>query len=314
VVSAPRFAGGTWFAKVPQTYWENYAKARYGRNVEFRTGNASTEDVKRGLIAVDYLNVEEDNSLITTMTDVERKEGVTQPTAERIVVDIEEPTTSRLANYWLSYVDGSGRLIQRRLGDLPRYEGANGLRYVTSIEAPLASVSVRRGSSLGPQDVNCAGASVITQDMEFGRLAAIRDGACFAAPFLVDGWSSPEDQCVWSDGDTAHLSIPIPREASGDVDLTFTVSSFVGSGFAKGEQRVDAIVGDRPLASWRWTGAAPRSNSVVHVPAELRDRSGQVDFAFYIRNPIRPRDAGINSQDGRALGLLLCAVTAKIHK
>jgi hypothetical protein len=313
VVLAPRFASGSWFAKVPQNYWENYAKAHYGRRVQFRTGNASTEDIKRGLIAVDYLNVEEDHSLITTIADVERKDGITQPRAERIVVDIERPTTSRLADYWLSYMDGSGSFIQRRLGDLPPYEGADGLRYVMSIDASLASVSVRRGSSVGPQDVDCAGASVLSRNMEFGRSAARKEGACFAGPFLVDGWSSPEDQCVWSDGGTAHLSIPMPPEATGDVDLTFTVSSFVGFGFTKGEQRVDAIVGGRTVASWRWDGAAALSNSVLRVPAELRGPSGQVDFTFSIRDPIRPKDTGINPQDDRALGLLLCAITAKIH-
>jgi hypothetical protein len=313
VVSAPRFAGGSWFANVPQTYWEDYAKAHYGRDVQFRTGDPSTEDVKRGLIAVDYLNVEEDHSLITTMADIERQEGIAQTTAERIVVDIEEPTASRLANYWLSYVDGGGRLVQKRLSDLSRYEGADGLRYVTSIEAPLASVSVRRGSFVGPQDVDCSGPSALSHDMEFGRTAARRDGACFAGSFLADGWSSPEDQCVWSDGGTARVSIPMPPEATGDVDLTFAVSSFVGSGFTKGEQRVDAIVGGRTLASWRWTAAAALSDSVVRVPAELRGASGQVNLTFSIRDPIRPKDVGINPQDDRALGLLLCAVTAKIH-
>jgi hypothetical protein len=76
---------------------------------------------------------------------------------------------------------------------------------------------------------------------------------------------------------------------------------------------VDAIAGDRTLASWRWTEAVAPSDNLVRVPAELRSASGQVDLVFRIGNPMRPKDAGVNSQDNRALGLLLCALKVKIN-
>jgi hypothetical protein len=147
IIWASRFGDGSWFAVLPADYWSAYAKARYGRDVEFRTGDLTIDDIKRGMVAVDYQLDRESRGTITTIVELSQKDA--QPKAERIMVDIEKPTESELNDYWLSYADRSGTFVHKRLSELATYDDLAGLRYVADIDAPLASVSIRRGSPIG---------------------------------------------------------------------------------------------------------------------------------------------------------------------
>jgi hypothetical protein len=144
---APRFGDGSWFAVLPADYWSEYEKARYDRDVEFRTGDLTANDIMRGVVAVDYQVDSESRGIITTIAEISQKDA--QPKAERIIVDIEKPTEAELNDYWLSYAERSGALVHKRLSELATYDDLAGLRYVMGIDAPLASVSIQRGSPIG---------------------------------------------------------------------------------------------------------------------------------------------------------------------
>jgi hypothetical protein len=123
--------------------------------------------------------------------------------------------------------------------------------------------------------------------------------------YLLDGWSSPEEWGIWSDGESAHMVLPV----SGTVkSITVQVRALVTPAHPKQDVAVkinDALVFRTSLAT------ADDTLIQIPVPKDMQEKSaaqGLMRVGFEFPNAVQPKDIGLNG-DSRKLALGLQAIT-----
>ena len=118
-----------------------------------------------------------------------------------------------------------------------------------------------------------------------------------ATPYQVSGWSTPEPQFTWTEGDTAVLALRV-RPTDSVVALRMRVAGFL-HGSELPVQPVEVLVNDRKIADWQ-VGAVAEHTAMV--PQELVKAGGVLTFTFRMPKAISPKAAGIG-EDPRVLGM-----------
>jgi len=127
-------------------------------------------------------------------------------------------------------------------------------------------------------------------------------------PYLLDGWSVPENWGVWTEGRKSSLIFQLPLDdASLPLRLTIEAQGLFGGQHP--HQSVRVFVNDVPVGQIRFDGSENRGSRTFEVPLEARpSRSGGVlDVSFQIENPVRPVDLGMGN-DPRQLGMGLSSL------
>lgn len=123
-----------------------------------------------------------------------------------------------------------------------------------------------------------------------------------AAKWLTSGWSNPEHWATWSEGGTAILHVPIPKEGSPQA-IALEVTAY--SGNPSKMQSVAVTVGGKT----KWQGRlAPGHVSTIRIPIDPSDIvSSFVPLTLHIDNPQSPKSNG-QGPDSRLLGVALQAI------
>jgi hypothetical protein len=146
-VLAPRFRNGSWFSVMPASSWSDLAKVRYGMDVTFVEPTANLADLKGGLVYLDYLYLNESQSVIVVLADLQTdRPSAGEIVANRILVRAEKPTQRLLGTTWLSYLDADHKLHQSRLS-LLKVE-RSGLFVVPDARADPASIRIEAQASM----------------------------------------------------------------------------------------------------------------------------------------------------------------------
>ena len=126
------------------------------------------------------------------------------------------------------------------------------------------------------------------------------------AAFQASGWSTPEPQFTWTEGDTAVFTIQAPATETG-VALKVRASGFMNPPELTA-QPVEVLVNDRKIADWQ---VGPLSEHSALIPQELVKQGGLLTFTFRIPKATSPKAAGV-AEDPRVLGI--CVHEVELRK
>ena len=119
----------------------------------------------------------------------------------------------------------------------------------------------------------------------------------FTSYYLASGWSYPESWGTWSDGSTARIYLPLPKEPSHTLDLN--LNAFVTASHPS--QAVRIKVNGSPIADTTLTKVSdnqlliPVSTEALHKP--------YIDIEFEFPNPARPIANTEKNVDKRELAI-----------
>jgi GT2 family glycosyltransferase len=128
------------------------------------------------------------------------------------------------------------------------------------------------------------------------------------ARFLASGWSRPEGDGVWNDGDTAELLFDLGTPPKSDLVVDLQLRPFLGSGDA--QRTVVVSAGGVALETWK-LGAGDDWHRRLAVPATAV-RGSLLMISFRFENPASPRSLGL-SEDPRqlAMGLIRACIETR---
>jgi hypothetical protein len=126
--------------------------------------------------------------------------------------------------------------------------------------------------------------------------------------YLLEGWSSLEDEWVWSEGNVASIGCrpQSMKRRAGDLLLTIEGQAFVSAkhpGLA-----VEIFANGSKPAIWRFTFGVDAGDLVVEVPGTSVPFDGALIVTFVIDNPASPAELGLGD-DPRRLGFALRKVS-----
>ena len=147
------------------------------------------------------------------------------------------------------------------------------------------------GCGEGP-DFSKPGAS---KEYTYGtKISFAQSGA--ATSYQVSGWSKPEPQFTWTEGDTAVLAIRVP---ASDAPVVLRAR---GAGFLNPPelttQPIEVMVNDKKIAEWQ---VGDVSEYTAMIPQEMVKEGGVLTITFKMPKAIAPKTAGV-SEDPRVLG------------
>ena len=125
-----------------------------------------------------------------------------------------------------------------------------------------------------------------------------------SAPFLFEGWSTPENWGIWSNGSTAIMKLPLPRATAKE--LVISMKAFVSKNHP--QQQVSIFMND--MLTKKLTLNADKYQLVeLDIPRSVAEQ-GLLTLRFEMNHPISPEELGI-SQDKRKLGIGISSVVYK---
>jgi Methyltransferase FkbM domain len=122
--------------------------------------------------------------------------------------------------------------------------------------------------------------------------------------YLLDGWSSPEEFGVWSDGNKAAIGfrLQFKERKAGDLLLTIEGQAFVSPKHP--HVAIEVFANGSKLGGWPLSFGVKVGELVTRVPRALVPEDGNVTITFIIKDPVSPKELGL-SDDYRRLGLAL---------
>ena len=129
------------------------------------------------------------------------------------------------------------------------------------------------------------------------KISFAQSGA--ATNYQVSGWSAPEPQFTWTEGDTAVLAVRVPASDS-PVVLRARGAGFVNPP-ALPAQPIEVVVNDKKIAEWQ---AGDVAEYTAMIPQEMVKDGGVLTITFRMPKAIAPKAAGV-SEDPRVLGFCL---------
>jgi hypothetical protein len=154
----------------------------------------------------------------------------------------------------------------------------------------------------------------IHRSVPVGGTVAFGEGSG-AERLLLDGWSALEAKGVWTDGPQATLALTPAPARPGALELVLEGDPFVLPEHP--ELTVEAIVrgeklGGRTFRHRRGARLLRRRHPPLRVvvPAAARDDAGRLALELRLREPARPVDLGLSSDD-RSLGFRLRSLTVR---
>ena len=117
-----------------------------------------------------------------------------------------------------------------------------------------------------------------------------------AARYKVSGWSAPESEGTWTEGETATLSFAAPP-SGGAIIFRATMSGFTKLPELP-SQPVDVLVNGAPVTHWE---VAAKGLVQMQIPANLV-QGGKMVLEFKLPKAVSPASLG-TSVDQRRLGL-----------
>ncbi|MFN2507171.1 MAG: hypothetical protein ABR589_00165 [Chthoniobacterales bacterium] len=118
--------------------------------------------------------------------------------------------------------------------------------------------------------------------------------------FKVSGWSRPEQQSTWSEGNKAVLALNLPPSENGRVDLVATMSAYTHPP-ALTSQPVEVYANEQKIADWVVSDLAEFS---VGLPDTVARKGGTVLLSLQLPKAASPKSFG-DGEDSRILGICM---------
>ncbi len=127
--------------------------------------------------------------------------------------------------------------------------------------------------------------------------------------YQLFGWSEPENEGTWSDGDTAIVLLNLSTTTNRDLELLVEGHAFLG--VKHSAQEIEVLVNKRKLSILKYDSLSDTLRKVM-IPMELvNEKKGRLLIQFKFKNPKSPAELGL-SNDSRRLGLMITSMQLKL--
>lgn len=157
----------------------------------------------------------------------------------------------------------------------------------------------------GCRDTQDSSQSASAKQYAYGtKISFTQAGA--ATGYQVSGWSNPEAQFTWTEGNTAVLAVRVPA-TQAEVALKMRVAGFLNPPQLT-TQPVEVFVNDQKIADWQ---VGELAEQTAMIPVDVVKSGGLLTFTFRIPKATSPKTAGV-AEDPRVLGI--CVHEVELRK
>lgn len=125
-------------------------------------------------------------------------------------------------------------------------------------------------------------------------------------PYLQYGWSLPEDQHIWSDGNKASFKLPITEPETEMIELQCQIKPFLVPSENLNKQNVIVSINNKRVGEFLLTDSVSQTQRLL-FPKSLIDNSSHMTVNFDLPDA-RP-GTGVGLKDTRTLGLAFNTIT-----
>jgi hypothetical protein len=303
----PRLADGSWFGGVPDPYWSEYTKVRYKLPTRVTAAPPDIKDALAGFVMLDYAFDNGGIDGISLATKFRTSAASVDYVVEKIAIYFKRPNALALKDYFLVYQDHNGKSVRTRFSDLKKASDDGTIRELANAPPDASLIRVVRVGADGKDVEICATKLASDFRVMLGTEQIKGDKHLVRSFVLTEGWHPIEVVAVWSKGPRSKATVASAMLPAGDLRMRFDMSTFNGQGFAPGSQTVTVSVQGQKLAQWTFTKDVALPDTVINIPAALREANGDLALQFDVDAPQVPKKLGL-SPDERELGLLLRGV------
>ena len=301
-IVAPRFASGSWFAVLPAGFWVDWAAARYGMQVGFKTSDVPARALAGGAVLLDFAAMGE-TGIFMTLAHLQSPDVHGPPVADAIFVAPVTVADYRVTQQVVQFDDVKLGQREVRLMTAERLPEDSSVRVIRPVAADPGSISVLPQSPVGSLPIACATPLAPADRVTFGTSAGLRQSTCIGTMFLGEGWHPPERTGVWSRDRTAVLHLPVAVSAR-NLRVRLTMSSYPGLGFYDSATDIQVRAGSRLVAERHDGFRSPMTPIEFAVNRDDVTPDGNLTIAIAVDRTYNPRQLGV-APDDRNLGVHL---------
>ena len=272
-VVAPRLWSYFWSVPVPDTYWRDYASAKYRRAVDFR--KELPPQSHNDAIFFDYARQDRCGGLFDIVIPAHESERGWQGNA--LYVLAAHPPRNVFVEFQIDTNSPEWVPLENA-----HVVGSHG--YLYSISAQNLDIdSVRVGCV--PENHSL----VPKLAYNLGTILDFRTSS--VNHFLGRGWSHQESFGIWTDGPETDMKLVLVEPPSSDLILSAVLSPFLAGTHQKLDVEVHA--NDRAITTWRFSQAG-LSEQTARIPREIFASSKTLQLSFRILQPASPVELGLS--------------------
>lgn len=307
VIFSPRFRDGSWFTVLDEGYWTQFALARYGVPLKFRTDVLSTDDLRSGAVLVDFYSSDAYHAPLLFLAKLKFVPGSpNSPISDQIYVTTPLEV-SQVKKYTLLFHDIYRGPQSIRLGHLATIGSHPTVLLLNNILAYPGSIRIATQQQLSFLPITCddnlgAGATVL-----FG--SRVRAEGCIGNRFLRSGWNTPDAVGVWSNKDSGTLSLPLDKQLPpADLKLRLHAWSYTGMGFFNSTQTITIRLGNTILSKRLDKFQEPMKPIDFTIPRAMWKPGTPIELKIEVNKTFNPKALGV-AADARDLGINVRALT-----
>ncbi len=304
-IYAPRLQSGSWFACVDTNYWSQYVAAFHHKQLWFHNLFPEINAENTQAAYMDFMLAHSGKQLVVFMAPLTRTQSCGSVVADRIVVSIENPSSSDFNQFILAFTDKVRGAISVRFSQLKAINKSGSIRMINDIEALPSSIRFEQHSIIQQMLIPFKPPLEMGTKILFGTSPLNEKESYSGAKMLQNGWNNIEPSGVWSSSDKAVLSFPTDGLQHGTLDIRFFIGTYVGL-TGKGEmQQISVLLNDKILATRIDAAGAGFQSLNITIPKEEWSPGQNLNLILgvdHVGNPVKD-DMGI--LDSRDLGLCL---------
>lgn len=163
--------------------------------------------------------------------------------------------------------------------------------------------SYQRYTASGVEDITPVSLAKTPMKYKFGT-DILFAGNGDAGRYLLEGWSRPEREWTWTDGNAATLTIPV-ESTKNSINLKVVSDPFIRPGKIE-KQRVNILVNNQKVGEWVFTEFGTQERN-IDIPNNLIDNS-MLYITFELPDAVSPLELGV-SEDPRKLGIAFRSIS-----
>ncbi len=314
-IYAPRLFSGSWFSVMDGNYWSQYVLTRHGKIMTFVRDPIKVSTIEGNAAFVDFTMGRNPSQSVVVLAPLGVSGRDDSVVVNRIVVAIERPDPSDLAQYVLSFRDAGQQRssTEVRFSHLEPIGKSETVRSLSNINALPASIRVVRNSTLKSIPVRCGKSILSGTTIFFGTAVSGEGRVCIDDEWLKDGWNSREQAGVWSRSRNAVIDLSTNGLSQGTLVLTISVGTYTGLGFNDTPQTVTVRNGSHDLATRTDKKGVGFQPMQIKFPRNTWKAGGSINLSIDTDHTINPANEKLSS-DTRDLGVYIQSIKVDVVK
>lgn len=307
VVFSPRFKDGSWFTVLDEGYWTQFALARYGIPLKFRTDVLSADDLRSGAVFVDFYNSDARQAPLLFLAKLKfGPQSLTSPISDQIYITTPLDL-SQVKNYTLLFHDIYKGPQSIRVSDLATIGSRPTVLLLNNVSAYPGSIRIATQQPQYFLPITCDEKLTVGTTVLFG--SRVQAEGCIGNRYLKSGWNTPDAVGAWSNTGSATLVLPLDEQLPpGNLKLRLHAWSYAGMGFFNSTQTITIRLGSTILSKRLDKFKDPMKPIEFTIPRATWSPGTPMELKIEVNQTFNPKALAL-APDARDLGVNVRALT-----